>query len=141
MKHPGKNDAAPSGNGAGVNGSNTGESQFTQISARMVPPSPANAPRGTSDAAARSMVGVAPTVRLRVYNFLLECGEHGATDEEGEDALGIRPQSYTPRRGELVTLGAVRDSGRRRRTQSGRSAAVWVAVTTDLRGDASEGGG
>jgi hypothetical protein len=40
----------------------------------------------------------------------------------------MRPQSVTPRRGELVDAGQVRDSGRQRPTSSGRMATVWVAT-------------
>jgi len=48
------------------------------------------------------------------------------TDDEGEEALGILAQTYTPRRGELVKLKLIVDSGMRRKTRSGRPAAAWV---------------
>ncbi len=91
------------------------------------PPYRKNAPPGTSDAAARMIAGHTPTLRHRILELIRARGEHGLTDDEGEAALGIIPQTYTPRRGELVRLGLVRDSGERRATQTGRPAAVWVA--------------
>jgi len=82
----------------------------------------------TSNEAAASVLPFAPTLQLRVLDHLRACGAHGATDDEGELALGLKPQTYTPRRGELVKLGLVIDTGARRRTASGYRAAVWCAV-------------
>ena len=95
-------------------------------SIRLSAPAHHNAPLGTSDAAARRIEGHAPKDRRKIHDFIRDRGPHGATDDEGESALGIKPQSYTPRRGELVALGLVVDSGKRRKTESGRAAAVWV---------------
>ena len=94
--------------------------------AALTPPARRNAPQGTSDVAAGRIAGYAKDLRARVLAFIVEQGPHGATDDEGEAVLGIKPQTYTPRRGELVALGLVVDSGRRRNTASGRPAAVWV---------------
>jgi hypothetical protein len=49
----------------------------------------------------------------------------GGTDEELQDALGMNPNTQRPRRIELVERGLVRDSGRTRKTKSGRRATVW----------------
>lgn len=95
---------------------------------RPDPPAHHNAPCGTSDVAARRIAGHAPTQRSRVLMLIYSRGAEGLTDDEGEAALAMRPQSYTPRRRELVQLGQVVDSGRRRRTESGRPAAVWIAA-------------
>lgn len=80
----------------------------------------------TSRDAAKKAERRAPTMRIRVLRFLIGQGQSGATDEHGERALGIKSQSYIPRRRELVKQGIVRDSGERRKTESGRSAVVWV---------------
>ncbi len=104
----------------------------------MRPPARRNAPPGTSDVAANRIAGHTRNLRARVLAFIIAQGPHGATDDEGETALGIKPQTYTPRRGELVKLGLVRDSGRRRPTPSGRPAAVWIATTANA--SAAEGG-
>lgn len=93
-----------------------------------MPPAHHNAPRGTSDVAARRIRGAVPRLRDRVLAFLASRGADGATDEEAETALRMRAQTYTPRRGELVKAGLVADTGRRRSTTSGRPAAVWIAM-------------
>ncbi len=118
-----KNDAAPLAGGAGVNGAN-GAHNLTRLS--LTPPARHNAPAGTSGVAADRIAHCAKDLRARVLGFIVEQGPNGATDDEGEAALGIKPQTYTPRRGELVKLGLVVDSGFRRNTTSGRPAAVWV---------------
>lgn len=92
------------------------------------PPSNHNAPRGTSRTGAKRIASAAPTLRAQVLAYIASRGDFGATDEEGEDATGLKPQTYTPRRWELVHAGSVRDSGKRRKTKSGSSAAVWVVV-------------
>lgn len=83
----------------------------------------------TSREAALSMVGAAKRQRPDVLAFLIERGDAGATDAEIEDALGMRHQSASPRRGELVAAGLVVDSGKRRPTPSGRRAIVWRVAT------------
>jgi len=80
----------------------------------------------TSYAAALSLGGGRSTLRERVFRHILRCGSVGSTDDEVERALDLRHQTVSPRRRELVLLGAVVDSGRRRRTSSGRTAAVYV---------------
>ena len=93
----------------------------------LSPPAHHNAPAGTSSVAASLIAGHAKDLRSLVLAFIVRQGPHGGTDDDGESALGIRCSTYTPRRGELVKLGLVVDSGRRRNTASGRPAAVWVA--------------
>jgi hypothetical protein len=92
------------------------------------PPAHHNAPPGTSERAAAQIAEHTPTLRERVAAFIVSRGPEGATDEEAGLALRIRAQTLTPRRGELVKAGRVVDSGRRRRTTTGRTAAVWVVV-------------
>lgn len=136
MNTPPRNDAAPSGNGASANLSNTSPDS-TLVRLPLTPPARHNAPAGTSGVAADRIAGHAKDLRARVLAFIVGQGPHGATDDEGEAALGIKCQTYTPRRGELVALGLVVDSGRRRNTASGRPAAVWV---TPNHAPKSEGG-
>jgi hypothetical protein len=52
----------------------------------------------------------------------------GATDQEAATFTGIVPDAIRPRRGELVRLGLVRDSGRVRPTSRNCPARVWEAV-------------
>lgn len=119
-----RNDAAPSGNGASVHR----PEQPKSIDSPMFPPAARSAPPGTSDVAARMIAPHVGTLRARILAFIEAQGPAGATDDEGELALGIKPQTYTPRRGELAALGWIRDTGRRRNTASGRPASVWIAV-------------
>jgi len=95
----------------------------------LIAPARHNAPAGTSDRAAGRIASHAKDLRARVLAYIVGQGPHGSTDDEGEAVLGIKPQTYTPRRGELVKLGLVVDSGRRRNTAGGRPAAVWIAST------------
>ncbi|MCB9840971.1 MAG: hypothetical protein H6809_04905 [Phycisphaeraceae bacterium] len=86
------------------------------------------APRGTSEVAAKRAARRAPTHRQRLYAAIVDAGEAGATDAELEELTGIRAQTISPRRGELVRMGLVVDSGRRRNTPRNSPAAVWVAL-------------
>lgn len=78
------------------------------------------------------------TWRRRVLAAVARAGERGMTDEELQDALHLNPSTERPRRVELVEGGWVEDSGRRRRTRSGRAAAVWM-LTTAARAAREEG--
>ncbi len=133
-----KKDAAPR---LGRNGASA-DDQTSQHRTRLplTPPARHNAPSGTSGVAADRIAGHAKDLRARVLAFIVEQGPHGATDDEGEAALGIKPQTYTPRRGELVALRLVVDSGRRRNTASGRPAAVWVTTNHAHPSPKPEGG-
>ena len=79
----------------------------------------------TSKDAASSMKVLAAEQRALVYHYICTQGERGATDEEIQEALGLRVQSETPRRGELVLHKLVLETEQRRRTRSGRWAIVW----------------
>lgn len=102
---------------------------------RSTPPAHHNAPTGTSEVAAARIAGGAAALRSRILTYIVARGSEGATDDEGETALGIKCQTYTPRRGELVRDRLVIDSGQRRPTGSGRQAAVWIAVASTVRGE------
>lgn len=83
----------------------------------------------TSVEAANLMSGTrAGTLRATIWRWLLEQGERGGTDEEGQDALGLEGNTYRPRRVELQEAGLVITTVRTRRTRSNRQAAVWRAV-------------
>lgn len=81
----------------------------------------------TSREAAESLTNTA-TLRTMVFNAIKLRNGLGATDQELQELLHLPPNVETPRRWELVNLGLVRDSGNRRKTRSGRSAAVWVTT-------------
>jgi hypothetical protein len=79
----------------------------------------------TSRDAARSKQGDKKNEMSRVFWHLVNCADHGATDEEVQHALGMIGSTERPRRVELMDGGIVVDSGGRRPTMSGRSATVW----------------
>ena len=82
----------------------------------------------TSAAAAAALEPKAGALRRQVFEYIEASGDRGATDHEIH--IGCRMRRYTaaPRRRELVMGGAVVDSGRRRPTDTGSSAKVWVSV-------------
>lgn len=125
-----RGDAAPPGSGAHVN-SAIGAAEL--INLPLTAPARRNAP-GTSRTAADRIGIAAKALRAKVLDYIVERGNAGATDDEGEAVLGIKSQTYTPRRGELVKLGLVIDSGARRPTTSGRAAVVWVASASSRWG-------
>jgi hypothetical protein len=81
----------------------------------------------TSEAAAVAITPKAEGLRLLVYRHIWRNGSYGATCCEVELALEMRHQTASARIRELYLSDDVRDSGRRRRTTSGRNAVVWVA--------------
>lgn len=76
----------------------------------------------------RSIKPMASTLREQVLAFIENRGNGGATDDEVEAVTGMRHQTASARRRELVLKGLVRDSGLRRETRSGRNATVWVVT-------------
>jgi len=92
------------------------------------PDPPANRTE-TSRAAAKSVRGNARSMRAQVLGWFISRGEHGGTNDECEQALRMRTQTVTARVNELHRLGLLRDSGRRRKTRTGRRAIVWTANT------------
>lgn len=63
--------------------------------------------------------------RQEVLDWFARQGPDGATDDACQRALGLSGSSQRPRRVELVKLGLLIDSGKTRRTPSGRAATVW----------------
>lgn len=82
----------------------------------------------TSVEAANLMAGTrAGTLRATIWRWLLG-RPAGATDEEGQQALGLDGNTYRPRRVELQEAGLVVDSKVTRLTKNKRKAVVWRAV-------------
>lgn len=78
----------------------------------------------TSRQAAESIVhGIGHLQRLVLEEIMFR---GSATDDELEVNLGLKHQTVSARRRELVLKGLVRDSGTTRETRSGRKATVWV---------------
>lgn len=64
--------------------------------------------------------------KARILAFIKWKGEDGATDEEGQFALGIAGDTYRPRRGELAREGRIQQALFKRKTASDRRASVWL---------------
>ena len=89
---------------------------------------PAQMHSATSIDAAERALPNAGTMRWRVLAQLKQWRSTGGTDEELQRELGMDASTERPRRIELVEAGLVRDSGRVRKTRSGRNATVWEAT-------------
>lgn len=91
------------------------------------PTMPAQRHSETSVAAAEAARPGSGKQRLRVYEAIKAAGAEGMTDLEVQAALGMNPSTQRPRRIELVRAGAVVKTDRKRKTPSGRNAAVYIA--------------
>lgn len=86
---------------------------------------PAQSHSPTSLEAAQAILPKAGTLRRKVLDYIAAQAD-GATDQEIQQALGMDPSTERPRRVELQRAGLVCDSGKTRRTASGRNAVVWI---------------
>jgi len=84
----------------------------------------------TSKAAAESIKHRSQSDKMKVFQFLIHCGENGATDDEIESALNMKHQTASARRRQLELIGAVEKTTEKRKTRSGRSAFVYRANPT-----------
>ena len=85
----------------------------------------------TSFQAWESSINTSYNLKKMILELLSEL-EDGATDEELERILGTeKSRSARPTRYNLRNKGLVRDSGRRRTTESGREAIVWEITPKD----------
>ncbi len=78
----------------------------------------------TSDAAGASIVDGLPRLR-RIVFVAIKKSAAGLTDDQVEELTGMKHQTVSARRNELMNAGYIEDTGRRRDTRSGRSATVW----------------
>jgi hypothetical protein len=83
--------------------------------------------RDASRMAAVSVKASAEGLRSRVFGAIRDLGEHGATCDDVEVVLDMMHQTASARVHELAWAGLIRDSGRQRKTRSGRAAIGWVA--------------
>ena len=83
---------------------------------------------GTSAIAARMLAGKLGELQQKVLDCIRACGEEGATDDEIEKILGMRHQTASARRRELVLGEVIIDSGRTRINASKRPGTVWVVA-------------
>ena len=79
----------------------------------------------TSRDAAEAQAPKSQTRRAAVLAAIRQSFD-GLTDEQIQRQLNMDPSTQRPRRVELVEMGRVIDSGRVRKTISGRNATVWI---------------
>ncbi len=91
-------------------------------------PAQQHSPTSQEAAAAMDQSGRLNALRRSVLDFVLLMGEEGATDEEIQVSIPMKPNTERPRRVELVRAGLIRDSGKKRKGTSGHQAVVWVAI-------------
>lgn len=75
-----------------------------------------------------AQIKVAPKIgslRRRVYEYILNQGLRGATDQEMELALHIDGNTIRPTRGSLVKDGFILDTGTTRKNNHGNDCIVW----------------
>lgn len=92
-------------------------------------------PHDTEIVAAVSQRPASGALRARVHAEFVTAGDAGRTDYENAVALGMFRHSAGTRREELIKRGAlIVDSGRRRPTDTGRPAIVWVLQLEETDG-------
>ena len=108
------------------------------IAAYIPPPDPPTpAPEPAAKPASRLIPNDAQSLRRRIYSYIMEQGDLGATCEQVEMALNLSHQTASARITELRThrtyggrITYLMNGGKqvRRATLSGRSANVYVAI-------------
>jgi hypothetical protein len=87
----------------------------------------------TSYQAAVSMYEEASSLRGKVFALVVQRGEAGLTCDEAEILMAGRHQTISARFYELHTSGRIKNSGKCRRTRSGRFAVVYVTADQPLK--------
>lgn len=83
----------------------------------------------TSQSAAEKMYFESGTWRKRVYDFIVDRGFEGATDQEMQQYFDKSGDTIRPVRVSLIRDGILMDSGRTRKNTSGNQCIVWVVNT------------
>ena len=86
----------------------------------------------TSVSAALSALPRSGTIRRKVYDYFVDRGLRGATDQEVEIALQISGNTLRPTRGSLVKDGYLIDTGTTRKNYNQQDCIVWRAVEGDM---------
>jgi hypothetical protein len=85
----------------------------------------------TSRLAALMLYETSGEKRMAVLALLRSIYPSGCTDDEGRAALGMHPNTYRPRRIELVQAGLVEELPNTRLSEARRPMHVWRAVPTE----------
>lgn len=88
------------------------------------------APHNGTDTSEEAAVLIEPHLQ-RLQRVVLEAirAEHGCTCDRAEEVTGLSHQTTSARFNALAKAGLIMDTGERRKTRSGRRAAVYRAVT------------
>jgi len=70
--------------------------------------------------------------RYKVFQFILDRFEYGATDHEMQEGLLMSGDTLRPTRLSLVKDEFIYDSGRTRKNAKGNECIVWVTVATEM---------
>jgi hypothetical protein len=89
----------------------------------------------TSEQAAAANLPHVEHQREVVFNHIVSCREHGATNQETEQATQILTSAVTARCRDLAKSGHVRDSGKTRKNCRDKNVIVWVATGKLLSDD------
>jgi hypothetical protein len=79
----------------------------------------------TSIAAAQKVLPKTGSLRRKVYEYILNQGLRGATDQEMEVTLNIDGNTIRPTRISLLKDGFILDTGTTRKNQHGNDCIVW----------------
>jgi transcription initiation factor IIE alpha subunit len=79
----------------------------------------------TSIAAAQKVLPKTGSLRRKVYEYILNQGLRGATDQEMEITLNIDGNTIRPTRISLLKDGFILDTGTTRKNQHGNDCIVW----------------
>ena len=90
--------------------------------------------RATSIEALEKFAPYQESARERVYQYLVDQEDRGATDQEMQKALGISGDTLRPTRGALLKHDLIYDSGMTRKNDKGNSCIVWVVAKIDQLG-------
>jgi transcription initiation factor IIE alpha subunit len=82
----------------------------------------------TSIAAAEKVLPKTGSLKRKVYEFILNQGLRGSTDQEIEKTLQIDGNTVRPTRISLVRDGYLIDTGTTRKNQHNNECIVWRAV-------------
>jgi len=72
--------------------------------------------------------------KARVYQFLVDRMDQGATDQEMQFALKMSGDTLRPTRGKLLKENLIYDSGKTRKNENGNDCIVWVVSTIEQIG-------
>jgi hypothetical protein len=72
--------------------------------------------------------------RAKVYQFILDRQDRGATDQEMQASLNMSGDTLRPTRLSLAKDGMIYDSGKTRQNPNGNECIVWVASTVEQIG-------